>query len=109
MYHSVPLKVVLNAQYKQFMLSFGANVKHVLDCQESNEEVISRTKGFTLSERHKVVCPEMIPMSPIAVTNYEKQNKELLEKHFNGMDYVNSKLGLVYNLFPLSGSGFDYS
>jgi hypothetical protein len=70
-YHSVPLKVALDYKYKQFMLNFGANVKHILDCQESNDEVMSRVKGYQLTNRHKQVCPHMIPLSPIAVNNFE--------------------------------------
>jgi hypothetical protein len=91
------------------MLSFGANVKHILDCQEANDEVISRTKAYALSNRHKHVCPHMIPLSPITVNNYEKQNKELIDKELEQFDYIHSKLGLTYNMFPLKDAGFDYS
>lgn len=42
MYHSVPLKCILNEKYRDFVNKFGPNVKHIFDCAESNEEIISR-------------------------------------------------------------------
>ena len=44
-YHSIPLPVLLDPRYKEFMLRFGPNVQHVIDCHETNEEVIARFKS----------------------------------------------------------------
>ena len=35
-YHSVPKNVIQDPTYLQSMIQFGPNVKHVLDCEESN-------------------------------------------------------------------------
>ena len=48
-YHSVPLAVILNENYKRFMYQFGLNVKHVIDCYESNDEVLGKVKGYNYS------------------------------------------------------------
>ncbi len=64
-YHSVPLKAILHPEYKRFMLSFGAKVKHIIDCKESNDEAIARVKSFNLQERQKQVCPSFIPISKV--------------------------------------------
>jgi hypothetical protein len=71
-YHSVPLKVLLNQQYKDFMFKFGPNVRHIIDCHETNEEVIAKFKSTQLTQRHSMVCPALIPLSPLALTNYQK-------------------------------------
>jgi phenylalanine-4-hydroxylase len=44
-YHSVPLAVILNPKYRDFMYRFGKNTKHIIDCHEANEEVIARFKS----------------------------------------------------------------
>lgn len=69
-YHSIPLKVLLNDKYRDFMMKFGPNVRHIIDCHETNEEVIARFKSQQLSQRHKLVCPSLIPLSPVATKNY---------------------------------------
>jgi hypothetical protein len=71
MYHSVPLSVIMNDHYKQFMKMFGPNVKHVIDCIESNNEVIARGKGYQHYMRLKLVCPHFLPISEIPVNYYE--------------------------------------
>lgn len=81
-YHSVPLKVLLDPRYKDFMMRFGANVRHVIDCHETNEEVIARFKSQQLSSRHSIVCPSLIPLSPVAVRNYEKETSEQMKNWF---------------------------
>ena len=48
-YHSIPLKVLMDERYREFMRNFGANVKHIIDCHETNEEVIARFKSQLLS------------------------------------------------------------
>ena len=65
-YHSVPLACLLNDKYRRFMLKFGSNVKHIIDCHETNDEVISKTKGHTLTQRHSKVCPHLIPLPKTA-------------------------------------------
>lgn len=71
-YHSVPLAAILDVRYKEFMMRLGPNVKHVIDCHECNEEVISRVKSHALTYRQKAVCPAMIPLSDVAVSNFEE-------------------------------------
>jgi hypothetical protein len=68
-YHSVPLAVILNPKYRDFMYRFGKNTKHIIDCHEANEEVIARFKSQQLSSRHALVCPSLIPMSPVVLNN----------------------------------------
>lgn len=48
-YHSIPLKVLMDERYREFMRNFGANVKHIIDCHETNEEVVARFKSQLLS------------------------------------------------------------
>ena len=50
-YHSIPFKVLLNEKYREFMMLFGPKVNHIIDCQETNEEVIGRVKGFNMAHR----------------------------------------------------------
>jgi hypothetical protein len=109
-YHSVPLKVLLNPRYRDFMYGFGPNVKHVIDCHETNEEVIARFKSQQLSGRHALVCPTLIPMSPVALKNYQKETAEQLSDWLRDIQYINSRVGLSYNLYPLNGTqGVDNS
>lgn len=48
-YHSIPLSVLVNERYRDFMRSFGPQVEHIIDCKEANNEVIGRNKGYSLS------------------------------------------------------------
>lgn len=50
-YHSISFDVLMNEQYRDFMKNFGENVQHVIDCDQTNDEIISRTKGYILSSR----------------------------------------------------------
>jgi ribonuclease Z len=52
MYHSIPLNCLLNENYKQFMMSFGPKVKHIIDCHETNDEVMNRAKSYNINKRH---------------------------------------------------------
>lgn len=70
-YHSVPLQSLLDPNYKKFMLKFSASTKHIIDCKESNDEVMARNKSFDLHERHKLVCPHMIPISKQELQDFE--------------------------------------
>ena len=99
-YHSIPLAVLLDPRYKEFMLRFGDNVQHIVDCHETNEEVISRFKSQQLSSRHSLVCPSIIPLSPLAVRNYELETRDQLKNWLQEIKYANSRVGLIYNLYP---------
>lgn len=66
----------------------------MLDCSESNDEVIARDKGYELITRHQMVCPDLIPLSPLALRRYEEETKELLKEKLSQIDYVNTKMGL---------------
>lgn len=89
-----------DARYKDFMMRFGANVRHVIDSHETNEEVIARFKSQQLSSRHSIVCPSLIPLSPVAVRNYERETSEQMKSWFADVQYINSRIGLVYNMYP---------
>ena len=109
-YHSVPLSVILNPKYRDFMYRFGSNTKHIIDSHEANEEVIARFKSQQLSQRHALVCPSLIPMSPVVVTNYQKNTAEELSKWLQDIQYINSRVGLSYNLYPFNDAqGLDNS
>lgn len=108
-YHSIPLKVLLNERYKEFMLRFGGNVRHIIDCHETNEEVIARFKSQQLTQRHSKVCPSLIPLSPVALRNYELETSEQLKSWLSDIQYFNSRVGLAYNIFPNKDQGVDYS
>lgn len=60
-------------------MKLGPNVKHILDCHECNEEVISRTRSHTMTYRQQIVCPLLIPLSKAELINYEKQNGDLVK------------------------------
>lgn len=51
----------------------------MIDCHETNDEVIARAKSYVLSTRHKIVCPSLIPLSPIACKRYEMESKPILD------------------------------
>ena len=52
----------------------------------------------------------MIPLSDVALNNYDKlENQKILEKHFQDIDYVHSKLGIAMNMFPKTQAGIDLS
>jgi hypothetical protein len=108
-YHSIPLAVLLDARYKDFMQRFGPNIQHVLDCHETNEEVIARFKSQQLSSRHSLVCPSIIPLSPVAVRNYEQETRGQLKEWLKDVHYANARVGLVYNMYPAGGRGYDMS
>ena len=63
-YHSVPKEVMLSPEYQQLMASkFGPDVKHILDCPESNIPQLSKSKATFFTDRIKMVCPHMFPTS----------------------------------------------
>lgn len=102
MYHSVPLKVVLDPRYREFMRSFGPASQHILDCHEANDEVIARFKSQQLTSKHQLVCPALIPLSDVALKSYEKDaNLQLKGWLGDDVPFHHAKVGLVYNLFPL--------
>jgi hypothetical protein len=70
---------------------------------------VARFKSQQLSTRHSLVCPSIIPLSPVAVKNYEVQTREQLKAWLNEIQYANSRVGLVYNLYPAGNKGFDLS
>ena len=91
------------------MYSFGPNVRHIIDCHETNEEVIAKYKSQQLTTRHSIVCPSLIPLSPVALRNYEKETKDQLKDWLQDIQYVNSRVGLIYNFYPMREQGVDLS
>jgi hypothetical protein len=83
------------------MYQFGSNVKHIIDCHETNDEIIGRTKAYALSSRHKTICPSLIPLSGHALKYYEQDTKDTLDKYLADFKYLNAKVGMAYNLFPV--------
>ena len=62
-YHSVPKEVMLNKDYLNVISSaWGPEVKHILDCPESNIPILSKSKANYHTEKIKMVCPLMIPV-----------------------------------------------
>ncbi len=49
-------------------------------------------------------------MSPVTVNNYQKDTAENLSKWLQDIQYINSRVGLSYNLYPINGTqGLDNS
>ena len=49
-------------------------------------------------------------MSPVVVTNYQKNTAEELSKWLQDIQYINSRVGLSYNLYPFNDAqGLDNS
>ena len=61
MYHSVPKSVMLNPKYINALLKFGPDVKHILDCPESNLPTLARSQANLFTDRIKMICPLMFP------------------------------------------------
>lgn len=104
-YHSIPFEVLMNERYRDFMKNFGENVQHVIDCDQTNDEIISRTKGYLLTSRHKVVCPSLIPIATPKLIPYGQINKEKLEEFYRGFKVINSLMGAQHDLMPLVMKG----
>jgi hypothetical protein len=71
--------------------------------------VIARYKSQLLTQRHSLVCPSLIPLSPVALRNYERETSEQLKEWLRDIQYVNSRVGLMYNLYPAKDQGIDNS
>ena len=62
-YHSVPFGVMLNETYTQFFVDhYGNNIRHILDCPESNLPCLAKSKAAHFTERIKMICPRLFPM-----------------------------------------------
>ena len=64
-YHSVPKSVMMNEKYLEAMSKFGPQVKHILDCPESNLPELARSSANFFTEKIKSVCPLMFPCSSV--------------------------------------------
>ena len=52
----------MSPEYLQLMAnSFGPDVKHILDCPESNIPALAKSKANFFNERIKMICPLMFP------------------------------------------------
>ena len=69
--------------------------------------MIAKHKSQNLTDKHSLVCPSLIPLSPLALRNYEKESREQLKEWLQDIAYMNSKIGLAYNFYPLKEKGFD--
>lgn len=56
-----------------------------------------------------MVCPSLIPLSPTALKNYERETAEELKGWLQDIQYINSRVGLMYNLYPKRDAGVDMS
>jgi hypothetical protein len=55
------------------------------------------------------VCPSLLPLSKVALRNYEAESREALKAWLGDIQMLNSRVGLQYNLFPLKEQGIDYA
>lgn len=101
--------MLLNPEYRKFIYKFGLNVRHIIDCAETNDEVMAKVKSFNHLMKVKQVCPSLIPLSCDALRNYEEETKEQLTDYLQDLVFYNSKIGLSYNLYPLGSQGLDLS
>ena len=60
-YHSMPRSVFLTPEYLEAVSRLGPNVKHVLDCPDSNLPTLARSKANFLMEKIALVCPLLFP------------------------------------------------
>ncbi|CDW79345.1 zinc phosphodiesterase elac [Stylonychia lemnae] len=103
-YHSVAFEVLMNKDYRDFMRQFGLNVKHVVDCEEVNDEVQMKVKGYQLSSRHALVCPTLIPLSKMAIQRHQEEAKTQLAEFHQVYNLLISQVGQVFNLYPINSS-----
>ena len=73
-YHSIPKEVMMDDRYLALLNQFGPNVKHILDCPESNIPVLSKSKANFFTDRIKMVCPLLFPTASV---NIQEEMKEL--------------------------------
>ena len=52
-----------NQDYLNTLSSLGPKVKHILDCPESNIPILARSKAAFFTDRIKMICPLLIPIS----------------------------------------------
>ena len=69
-YHSVPKDLFMHPAYLNLLrYKFGAtpDLKHILDCPESNIPVLSRSKATYLTDTIKQICPLLFPIKPYSL------------------------------------------
>ena len=98
-YHSMPSECVMNPLYrKDFMLKFGPDVAHILDCPETNKEEWARGKAFTLSHIIKQICPLLIQVSEQDLEDYHVQERKdmeaVIKSDADKTELIHSKIGL---------------
>ena len=59
-YHSVPKSVMTDPKYLKAISShFSTDVKHVLDCPESNLPELAQSEANFFSDKIKLACPNI--------------------------------------------------
>ena len=77
-YHSVQSKKVLeNEDYLSFMNRFGPDTKHIIDCRDINEEVITRINAYKLTQRYNIACSRLFPIHDVMLKSHLEDKKEL--------------------------------
>lgn len=94
----------MNPAYrKEFMMKFGPNVTHILDCPESNKEEYARSKAFQLSQMIKQICPLLVPVSDRDFTDHKLNKRTEMEatlrKEKEDIKLLHTEIGLVYQLY----------
>lgn len=67
---------MLSQEYLKIISQWGTDVKHILDCPESNIPVLSKSKANYHTEKIKMVCPRMIPNKSLSKEEYYEEYKK---------------------------------
>ena len=89
-YHSVPKSVFLNEEYLRVIGQFGPQVKHILDCPESNLPALSRSQANYLTDKIKQICPLMFPTIDLK----DEILSQIKSNEFNGARWLQENLSV---------------
>lgn len=98
----MPVNVLRNPIYRQeFMLKFGANVMHILDCPETAKPENARLRAFMHTNRVRQICPLLIPVTQTEMADYNAETRLQIDLELEGkLKHVHAKVGLAFEMFP---------
>ena len=82
-YHSMPSSCAINPVYKHdFMMKFGNQVQHFLDCPETNKTEYSRLRALNLTDIVQQICPQIVNTPDRDYVDHKLEKREEFETIF---------------------------
>lgn len=86
-YHSVPWSAMNDASYIDYFSKFAADVRHIVDCPESNLPSLGKSKASNFTDRIKMICPRMFPVvTPILDHEAAEKQFSRIQDNFKTMN-----------------------